>query len=165
MSELRMKDLCGRLLAVLCMLCVCVSFSSCKDDDDEEGSSLLGYWMMEDEFRGSLERTSWNDLLWFGEPEYANSTNAEMYHFVNSNTVELGHAFLYKVSQSENLFTASVDGHSVYVVWRPRDIGRTYTYVVEGNKIIITNGDILTISDNILLKDGGSGTFEKVKEN
>lgn len=35
--ELRIKEFQGRLLAVLCMLCICVSFSSCKDDDDEGG--------------------------------------------------------------------------------------------------------------------------------
>lgn len=35
--ELGFKKMCGRLLAVLCVLCVCASFSSCKDDDDERG--------------------------------------------------------------------------------------------------------------------------------
>ena len=164
MDYLRIKNWCGRLLAVWCMLCVCASFSSCKDDDDEGGgSSLAGYWLKKDRLSDYLASQNLDDdAVWYGDGQFAYLNEAGMYHFINDNTVEVGLANVYKTSQGNSMYTERIQGHQLYFVWNSI---ATYTYVRQDNKIIVTNGDILTVSGGSLYKDGESGAYEKVKEN
>lgn len=55
------------------------------------------------------------------------------------------------------LYAGSNFGNLVYYAQQPA----YYTYVKQGNKIIVTNGDIYTIVDGGLIKDGGTGTLSK----
>lgn len=48
-------------------------------------------------------------------------------------------------------------GNLIYYAQQPA----YYTYVKQGNKIIVTNGDIYTIVDGGLIKDGWTGTWSK----
>ena len=55
------------------------------------------------------------------------------------------------------LYAGSDLGNLIYYAQQPA----YYTYVKQGNKIIVTNGDIYTIVDGGLIKDGRTGTLSK----
>lgn len=55
------------------------------------------------------------------------------------------------------LYAGSGLGNLIYYAQQPA----YYTYVKQGNKIIVTNGDIYTIVDGGLIKDGRTGTLSK----
>lgn len=55
------------------------------------------------------------------------------------------------------LYAGSNLGNLIYYARQPA----YYTYVKQGNKIIVTNGDIYTIVDGGLIKDGSTGTLSK----
>ena len=85
-----------------------------------------------------------------------------MYHFINDKTVEVGLANVYKTSQGNSMYTERIQGYQLYFVWNSI---ATYTYVRQDNKIIVTNGDILTVSGDNLYKDGENGAYEKIMNN
>lgn len=55
------------------------------------------------------------------------------------------------------LYAGSGLGNLIYYAQQPA----YYTYVKQGNKIFVTNGDIYTIVDGGLIKDGSTGTLSK----
>lgn len=100
-----------------------------------------------------------DDKNWYSSGQFFAYNEAGAYEFINENTVQSGSVQAYNKSQSNALYSVSINGTKVYMVWRSY---YTYTYVKEGNKIYITNGDILTILDGKLYKDGESGAYIKI---
>lgn len=148
-------------IATFCFLLCQIGFTSCDDDDDEQGgSSLIGYWLTKDELEDYVSGQDLTGNVWYDDGCYFAKNNSTMYRFINDNSVEYGGADVYKTPQSNPLYTFSTQGYRLYVVWNPY---RRYSYVRSGNKIVITNGDILTVEGDKLYLDGDWGSFEKVK--
>lgn len=112
---------------------------SCGDDDDDAGGG-----------GSSSSLTGW----------WAVSTNyvgGPAFHFINGNTVEKCLIQDYKDVYCPTPFTPRSGWY--------RGSLSTYTYVVTNGKIIITNGDILTIMNDRLVQEGMSYESGLVKLN
>ncbi len=98
-----------------------------------------------------------------GRLRFKIKTHIRVIHMLNSNTLEEYNASLYVESKKTGkpvykLYTGTVFGNMAYF----DDSPRTYTYtVVDGNKIVVSNGDIYTISSGGLILDGTSGIMTK----
>lgn len=96
-------------------------------------------------------------------PEYYQITAL---HFLDGNTVTIHYAWLWDPDYCYGEVAGRTNGGTyigdlVYYCESPR----TYTYAVYNNKIIITNGDIYTITGSGLIKDGDSGILSKYDPN
>lgn len=100
-----------------------------------------------------------DDRNWYDSGQFFALNETGAYEFINENTVLCGGVNTYNKSQSNTLYSVTINGKLVHMVWKPT---YTATYVKEGNKILITNGDILTILDGKIYKDGESGAFVKI---
>ncbi len=121
------------------MLLGIVLFTSCSSDD-EPANGLSGWYSTQPE-SGS----------WGGYTE-----RRKVYNFKNENTV-----VLYETVLSGSYWTYSdpIPGHSGW--YHQSGIEYYETYVVNGNKIIITNGDILTIEENGDVLRSGSWKYTR----
>lgn len=148
-------------IATFCFLLCQIGFTSCDDDDDEQGgSSLIGYWMPKDEYEDGISEYDLSDDENWGDDGCA-GMSIVTFRFIDDNSVEHGFATAYKTPKSNPLYTFNAQGYKLYVVWEPDN---RYSYVRSGNKIVITNGDILTVEGDKLYRDGyGHLSFEKVK--
>ena len=113
---------------------MCIGFSSCKKD---KGSEISGYYAV--------------------EMEYGQDFNGrrEVHYFVNHNTV------IYYGLCSDNTVWGSVELPDKPGWYYSPNYKGVYTYVIEDNKIFITNGTILTIDNGRLLLDGTSDVLHK----
>ena len=100
----------------------------------------------------------------FGKYRFSVTTYNNVYHFVNSNTVVIYHAYAYKSGATGTsgkdvvirTYAGSVFGNLDYCA-----TGNTYTYYKSNNKIYISNGDIMTISGSYLIPDGSSTKYSQ----
>ena len=99
---------------------------------------------------------------YYGHEYYpSHHTRHDVMDFINSNTVNLYFSAVDSKRALEVAFNGSrpteVPGHSGWYYDSSR--AKTYTYVFEDNKAILSNGWILTYMDGKLYKDGdGPGT-------
>jgi hypothetical protein len=130
-----MKKLYALLALLVAMLCPIV-FSSCSDDGE---GGLSGVYV--------------------DEPT---DGYADIYYFMNSNTLYWCNGAHYGYTEGTKYYKActyqigNTHWYSEYPV-------SPLTYAKDGNKIYVTNGTILTISGNTLLKDGYTQVFTKEK--
>ena len=124
---------------------MCLGFTACSDDDDDNGGSgpggtdLSGYW-------------------YAPNGEYNGVEFILVYNFINSNTVTKYST----VSNSTEGWTgnvAAIPGHPGW--YHAPGTERTYTYAVADNKIVISDGTVLTIADGRLIEDGSSTVYYK----
>ena len=109
----------------------------------------------------------WSDYSWeHGRLRYwisgSGKNQCPMIHIINDNTLVLYNPCLWdanspmKVEAHENLYkfyAGPIFGEMVY-----RDFATIYTYSKVDNKIIVTNGDIYTITEKGLIKEGSSSS-------
>ena len=142
-----MKEKSLSWLTLLLTVVLCVGFASCdKDDDDDEenggkgnSSGITGLWSASN---GSYQGVSFRFV----------------YNFINSNTV----VDYSTVSNSREGWigeVVAIPGHSGWY-YSPNGM-RNYTYYVLDNKIYITDGTILTITDGGLLEDGSNVVYTR----
>lgn len=83
-------------------------------------------------------------------------------HIINNNTLALYYANLYDANSSmereddENLYKFYAGPIFKEMVYR--DFAKLYTYSKVDNKIIVTNGDIFTITEKGLIQEGSSSS-------
>lgn len=132
----------SRLIPIFIVSLFIVAFSSCGDDDDNgkpSSGSISGFWSAPN-------------------GTYKGQTFILVYNFINKNTV----VDYSTVSNSASGWTgdvATVPNHSGWY-YSPSSM-RNLTYVIADNKIIISDGTILTITANGLLEDGSSVVYTK----
>lgn len=141
-----MKTLRAKILPLYILaFALCLGFTACSDDDDNNngsgtgGTELLGYWYAPNGGGGGIEF-----IL--------------LYNFINYNTV----TEYSTVSNSTEGWIgdyAAIPGHSGW--YHAPGTERNYTYVVADNKVIISDGTVLTIADGRLLEDGSSTVYYK----
>lgn len=123
----------GCLLAAVCM---CLGMVSCGDDDDDD---VVGHWYMRETDADNKKYGALYD---------------EAYHFVSKNTV-IWYSWVYYRNEypDHDDFHKLTGSMSNYYAFD----GRTYTYTIQEGKIYIPNkGEILTITQNGLCKEGSS---------
>ncbi len=89
-------------------------------------------------------------------------------HIINDNTIEYHIAYLYDpnyVYDSAKISGKVYAGHNFGVLVYYDDSPRTYTYMKTDNKLIVSNGDIFTITNSGLIKDGSSQVMSKYDPN
>ncbi len=113
------------------------------------------------------ENGMWNDTKWdHGRFRFylldQGKSQVPIIHIINNNTLALYYAWLYDANSPmeredyENLYkfyAGPIFGEMVY-----RDFATIYTYSKVDNKIIVTNGDIYTITEKGLIKEGSSSS-------
>ena len=82
------------------------------------------------------------------------------FRFLNGNTVESFMTYCYIGNKSGAFHTETISGKTVSFV--ALDV-KTYTYVLDGNKVYITDGNIGTLINGELRMDGLSFTFQKLE--
>jgi len=85
---------------------------------------------------------------------------AVSYRFLNANTVESFTTNCYIGHKSGAFHTETISGKTVSFV---AENVRTYTYVLDGNKVYITDGTIGTLVNGELRVDGLLFTFQKLE--
>lgn len=148
------------LIAIFTVLFV--GFTSCSSDDGDAGGSnnnLSGYWLCTSVCEKDISDAI--DGGWLSSE--GTGCGSKAYYFVNGNTVHVLDAWGYITKKSNTFYQVTVRNKTVY--FRP-EVSTTYTYALVDNKVYITNGDILTLSNNKLYLDGESwyyNYFSKVK--
>lgn len=92
------------------------------------------------------------------------NTQIKVIHIIDKSTLTVYYANLYVDNSSGansrekvyKLYAGSIFGNMAYC-----DNPTYYTYVKEDNKIVVSNGDIYTITSNGLIKDGSSSLLSK----
>lgn len=129
------------------MFTVLLLLTSCKKNSTDETSisenELQGLWSSE-----SYWNSFWND-----------NQREDVYNFINSNTaIEYVNVVDKKYPPGNEEHAPTIDtpvpGHSGW--YRSGDKDRTWTYVYEDNKVILSNGMIFTYMDGKLYKEGSS---------
>lgn len=118
------------LIAVVMM--ACAMFVSCGDDSDGGSKSLKGYWVTKSE-------EGWKGYQFCRALYFQNSNTVLVYQYVANGR--------YWDNYSESFGGKSGWYYQGY---------ETRTYVVNDNKVYISDGKILTISGDRLVSDGGS---------
>ncbi len=151
-----MKKVFFSWMAVLLAVVLCVSVTSCKDDD-EEGNALVGFWGKDDyrsmwtsEIQGAIRRG-------FSEPY---EIDHDVWNFVNGNTVQHIYGHAYSSTRSDAFAILIVNGLTYYIV--PK-LSYTSTYQMNGDKVYCTNGEIFTMMNGKLYKDNSSDSYVKLK--
>ena len=127
-----------KILPLLLLAAVFASITSCGSDDDNESIdpnntiSILGYWSADN-------GRSRDGLVKF----------MLVYNFVNSNTV-MSYGAAYYIEGKPEQNEPTVPGHPSWYITSGQ-ISKTYYRT--GNKIIISDGNILTIDGYRLLLD------------
>ncbi len=128
----------GKVFFSCCLFVAAVALTSCEKD---ETSPLIGFW---------------------AEPDAGMKHSTASYEFINHNTVVSYGETVLKEYESEYNQWKNFDPHpcdSRYVYGGRVD---TWTYVYEDNKVIITDGTILTLRNGKLYPDGSSGYLIKI---
>ena len=129
------------LLLFTVVLVAMVGFTSCSDD--EPSGALSGWYAA--------------DLPSKGSDDYFGSA----YHFINGNTVE-HYPTIAGTPRWTGYFSSQALPSPMNGYYIQADMYQTYTYSVIDNKVYIpSQGAILTISGNSLIKDGGR-TYRKM---
>ena len=146
------------MMMLILVLGTAIALSSCSKDEEEESNGLLGYWYPQEQ-KTQQYIDFCNDFGLSG-PQYIDGGESRTYRFVNDDTVEeLWVRDCTTCPSSNVVYNYTIKGISVYV----KQISKTiYSYVVHGNTIIITNGDILNLYGGKLHSDGGL-VLDKVK--
>ena len=132
-------------------------FSSCdKDDDEAGGGGIMGYWLPLTDLRDMAREAVEED----NADEDGFTGGAVSYRFLNANTVESFTTNCYIGDKSAAFHTETVSGKTVSFV---AENVRTYTYVLDGNKVYITDGTIGTLVNGELRVDGLLFTFQKLE--
>lgn len=105
--------------------------------------------------------------LWSSEPRwnsrYEHNQRLNVYYFINSNTVVEYVNVTDRMYPEDEPFLPTIEtpisGHSGW--YRSGYMDRTWTYVFEDNKVILSSGTIFTYMDGKLYKDGSSAVLER----
>lgn len=155
MKSLKLWQLPGFML---CLLLGLVFFSSCDKDDDEAGGGggIMGYWLPLTDLRDMAREAVEED----NADEDGFTGGAVSYRFLNANTVESFTTNCYIGHKSGAFHTETISGKTVSFV---AENVRTYTYVLDDNKVYITDGTIGTLVNGELRVDGLLFTFQKLE--
>ncbi len=159
-TTINMKQFCLKLHSIFMLLCVCISvplFTSCSEEEDE--NSLMGYWVDQDYESRWAEQIRDNVKYAVREPYGINGTEKR---FINNNTLNDVNVYAYYTKRDDAITTISVDGKTYYIV---PEYKRTITYVINDNKIVCTDGCILTMADGLLYEDNTGIILTKLKKN
>ncbi len=156
-----MKEISLKLRNFVMLLCIGIIsaplFTACSDDDEEASSALIGYWVDQDQPNGGWANTiDFCIRKGFSAPHEIGS----YYQYMNENTVKYGFIDAYDSYRSDAFTTVNVRGRTYYLVIEPSN--STNTYYVIGNKIYFSTGQIFTLMDGLLYKDGGSTVYTKI---
>lgn len=103
----------------------------------------------------------------FGRLRFSIDNSVEVIQIVDDSTLKyyIGYLFVVKPSNKKEilyrLYAGSTFGHMAYY----SESCSYYTYTRLDNKLILSNGDIYTLVDGELIKDGGSTAFSKYDPN
>ena len=132
-----MKRILFYFLALVVLIPMTATLTSCGDDDPSDG--LSGWYAAQLPSKGSSDY------------------DGKVYHFINGNTVVYYNFVSGKARWDYSEQLSGVKGYYVQ-----EGAGETYTYHVIDNKVYIPmQGRILTISGKSLRLDGSSLTFTK----
>ena len=97
----------------------------------------------------------------FSRLRFAIPSQIEVVHIIDNNTLARYYAMLYEDDASTtdavySLYAGTIFGNLTYY-----GTPTYYTYVQTDNKLLISNGDIYTVSNGGLIKDGSSGRLSK----
>lgn len=150
-------------------------FTACSSSDDDRElpttptSGIEGYWISLESIRQDVKDAnqyaanpgSIHYGAYWSEGILSGNSNIYMWHFVNNNTVERVCYLVYKAPNNNAFYKETSTTFPFYLVeFSDRYM---YTYSLIGNKIIISNGDIVTLLNGKLYWDGNSKQgFEKI---
>ena len=174
-----MKKIQLSLMAFLIALFAMVSFTACssssnEDEDDIEvtKSGIEGYWICLESVRQKVKdaynydpndytETSyfgayWSDgILWRG-----GESSIYLWHFINANTVQRICFLTYQKKNNNAFYKETNTQYPFYLAeFSDRYI---YTYVIANNKIVLSNGDLITLLNGKLYWDGQMKGYERV---
>lgn len=138
-------------MAMMAMLCL--TFSSCSDDDDEKSgnSELSGYYS----HYSFIDAVKNNEFDEDGSSWYS----TVFIHFIDNNTIERGMIYAHKKPQSNAAFSKNIGGTTLYFVVDYLDWVCKYTY--KNGALYISNGDIYTFNNGFFYTGDGI-KFKKI---
>ena len=160
-------------MAFLIALLTMVSFTACssssenEDEIEESKSGIEGYWICLESVRKDVKNAyNYNpkDLLHFGaywsDGVLVGGGDIYLWHFINANTVQrIG--FLVYQNKNDNAFYKETN--TQYPFYLAEFFDRyIYTYVIANNKIVLSNGDLITLLNGKLYWDGQMNGYERV---
>lgn len=147
-------------MAFLIALLTMVSFSACssssenEDEIEESKSGIEGYWICLESVRQDVKNaynynpkndifhlgTYWSDGVLHGG---GGESSIYLWNFINANTVQrIG--FLIYQNKNDNAFYKETN--TQYPFYLAEFFDRyIYTYVIANNKIVLSNGDLITL--------------------
>lgn len=141
---------------------------------DQEVLSSYYYGGSRHNYVASRDLFFYNDGMYsdidayFGRLRFKIKSQIESIHIIDDSTLVKYFANLYEdgaygadgMDAVYRIYAGPVFGNMAYY-----DSGSYYTYVVAENKLIVSNGDIYTIVDGSLIKDGSSTRMSKYNPN
>ena len=165
-------------MAFLIALLTMVSFTACssssenedEDEIEESKSGIEGYWICLESVRQDVKNAyNYNpkDFLHFGAywsdgvlHGGGGESSIYLWNFINANTVQrIG--FLIYQNKNDNAFYKETN--TQYPFYLAEFFVRyIYTYVIANNKIVLSNGDLITLLNGKLYWDGQMNGYERV---
>lgn len=164
-------------MAFLIALLTMVSFTACssssenedEDEIEESKSGIEGYWICLESVRQNVKNAyNYNPKDYFGaywsDGVLCGGGGGEsciyLWHFINANTVQrIG--FLIYQNKNDNAFYKETN--TQYPFYLAEFFDRyIYTYVIANNKIVLSNGDLITLLNGKLYWDGQMNGYERV---
>lgn len=102
---------------------------------------------------------------YFGRLRYKIKTSIVVIQVVDKNTIKRYVAYMYQYNKGKGDVVYKLNTGAVLGTMAYYGDAQVYTYAVNENKMIVSNGDIYTITSNGLIKDGSSSTLSKYDPN
>lgn len=154
------------IMAILFAFLSTSIFTACSSSNDDSDtptsfkSGIEGYWINLESIRQDVKDANRNaanpgdihfGAFWDEEILLGGSENY-IWHFINSNTVERINYLVYNTPNNKAFYKETNTANSFNLVeFSDRYL---YTYTLVDNKIVISNGDIVTLLNGKLYWDG-----------
>lgn len=162
------------LIALLTMFSftACSSSSENEDEIEETKSGIEGYWICLESVRQNVKNAynynpnDYTEILYFGAYWSdgvlwgGGESCIYLWHFINTNTVQ---RICFQIYQNKNDNAFYKETNTQYPFYLAEFSDRyIYTYVIANNKIVLSNGDLITLLNGKLYWDGQMNGYERV---